>query len=282
VHPIERLRYVARSSGEPADLVEEAADALQDLAGDPRALVTASRRLLDAHPECGQLWWLAARILCAADPAAAAEEARRLVLGDLTTEELAGSLPSAATVTAVASRLVVDACSLRPDCSVRLVGTPLALRRAVHRLGAEVREVAGFGLGELEEAVAGSSLVLAEALAASPNGVLVAAAGAAVVRCAGDRGVASWLVAPQGSVLPPALFEACAARSSLLGGRQRAGGAGPDPFGFDELPSETVTVQRLAPDVFTRAVTASGPGRPGEALGVAGCPAPAELTRLAG
>ncbi len=270
MHPIERLRYVARSSGEPADLVEEAADALQDLAGDPRALVTASRRLLDAHPECGQLWWLAARILCAADPAAAAEEARGLVLGDLTTEELAGSLPSAATVTAVASRLVVDACSLRPDCSVRLVGTPLAVRRAVHRLGAEVREVAGFGLGELEEAVAGSSLVLAEALAASPSGVLVAAAGAAVVRCAGDRGVASWLVAPQGSVLPPALFEACAARSSLLGGRQRDGGAGPDPFGFDE------------PDAFTRAVTATGPGRPGEALAVAGCPAPAELTRLAG
>ena len=48
MHPIERLRYVARSSGAPqAVLVRETASALGSLAFDPAGLVTACRDAKD-------------------------------------------------------------------------------------------------------------------------------------------------------------------------------------------------------------------------------------------
>lgn len=76
MHPIERLRYVARAGwAPPAVLAAEAAWALGDLAlHEESAVLPACRRLLDRHPGCGPLWWVAARILTAGD---AAEEAER-------------------------------------------------------------------------------------------------------------------------------------------------------------------------------------------------------------
>ena len=70
VHPIERLRYVARAGwAAPAVLAAEAAWALADLAlHEEPAVLPACRRLLDRHPGCGPLWWVAARILTAGDP----------------------------------------------------------------------------------------------------------------------------------------------------------------------------------------------------------------------
>ena len=66
---MERLRSVARATGTgPGLLVPEAAAALARLDGDPAALVTACRRLVDRHPDVGPVWWLASRVLCAADP----------------------------------------------------------------------------------------------------------------------------------------------------------------------------------------------------------------------
>ncbi len=70
MHPIERLRYVARSSGAPqAVLVRETAAALGGLGFDPAGLVTACRRVLDRHPTSGPLWWLCSRVLTAVDDA---------------------------------------------------------------------------------------------------------------------------------------------------------------------------------------------------------------------
>ena len=47
MHPIERLRYVARAAGEgPGLLAGEAAGALAAFADDPQGLVTACRRLV--------------------------------------------------------------------------------------------------------------------------------------------------------------------------------------------------------------------------------------------
>lgn len=76
VHPIERLRAVARAGWAGPDmLAAEAAWALADLAvSDPVALVPACRRLLERHPGCGPLWWVAARVLTAGDPVAEAEQ----------------------------------------------------------------------------------------------------------------------------------------------------------------------------------------------------------------
>ena len=96
VHPIERLRYVARAGwAPPAVLAAEAAWALGDLAlHEEPAVLPACRRLLDRHPGCGPLWWVAARILTAGD---AVEEAERCAdalesdpTADLLREDLAG------------------------------------------------------------------------------------------------------------------------------------------------------------------------------------------------
>ena len=77
VHPIERLRYVARATEAPADsVVREAAWSLASFADDPASMVTACRRLVDRHPGNGPIWWLCARILTAGD---AEQEAARCV-----------------------------------------------------------------------------------------------------------------------------------------------------------------------------------------------------------
>lgn len=76
-------------------LAAEAAWALGDLAlYEGFALLPACRRLLDRHPGCGPLWWVAARILTAGD---ALEEAERCAdavesdrTSDLLREDLAG------------------------------------------------------------------------------------------------------------------------------------------------------------------------------------------------
>ena len=69
MHPIERLRMVARAAGEgPALLAQEAAGALAAFAGDPAGLVTACRRLVDRQPTSGPIWWLSARVLASDDP----------------------------------------------------------------------------------------------------------------------------------------------------------------------------------------------------------------------
>ncbi|MBA3655450.1 MAG: hypothetical protein H0W70_14800, partial [Actinobacteria bacterium] len=99
MHPIERLRYVARARGAgPTALGREAAGALAGFADDPPALVTACRRLVDRHPTDGPVWWLAARVLAAADPGSEAWRAAEELADDPTPGELAAGLPGDATV----------------------------------------------------------------------------------------------------------------------------------------------------------------------------------------
>lgn len=90
VHPIERLRYVARAGwAAPAVLAAEAAWALGDLAAyEEPAVLPACRRLLDRHPGCGPLWWVAARILTAGDPVEEAERCAQALEDDPTPELL--------------------------------------------------------------------------------------------------------------------------------------------------------------------------------------------------
>src|SRR5207302_8864404 len=100
MHPIERLRYVARSSGASQEvLVRETAGALAALGFDPPGLVTACRRILDRHPMSAPLWWLSARVLTANDPMGEAWLAADEITADRTGEQLAWELPDEATVT---------------------------------------------------------------------------------------------------------------------------------------------------------------------------------------
>jgi len=88
VHPIERLRYVARAGwGAPEMLAAEAAYALADLAQrEAPAVLPACRRLLDRHPDCGPMWWMAARVITAGDPMAEAQWCAERLESDPTDE----------------------------------------------------------------------------------------------------------------------------------------------------------------------------------------------------
>lgn len=68
MHPIERLRHVARiGPGDPTLLAREVAAALLT-SPSPAELVVACRRLLDRQPATGPLWWVACRALTSAEP----------------------------------------------------------------------------------------------------------------------------------------------------------------------------------------------------------------------
>ena len=78
MHPIERLRYLARSSGaDQRVLVGETASALRALRMDPAGLVVSCRRIVERHPTSGPLWWLCAHMLTSPDPSQAARDLPR-------------------------------------------------------------------------------------------------------------------------------------------------------------------------------------------------------------
>jgi len=94
MHPIERLRWVARSpEGDLSLVAAEAAEALASFADDPAGLVIASRRLIERRPSAGPLWWLASRVLCSLDPGFEALACAAELESDRTAVALAGDLP---------------------------------------------------------------------------------------------------------------------------------------------------------------------------------------------
>ena len=94
MHPIERLRWVARSpEGDLSAVAAEAAEALAGFADDPAGLVVASRRLIERRPEAAPLWWLASRVLCSLEPEFEAIAAAADLERDRTPVTLAGDLP---------------------------------------------------------------------------------------------------------------------------------------------------------------------------------------------
>lgn len=266
MHPIEHLRYVARSYGaSPIELVEEAAYALGALADEPRILLPACRRLLAFHPTCAPLWSLCARMLCAVDPRAEGRAVVEDVTQDETADELAASLPGAATLCCEATDAVASAVNERPDLTVRVVGTPFEVSLGLRRSAASFR-VNGYTLDELEEAFDGADLAVVEVLAVAPGGALLSRTGAALADGAWDIGIDTWGVAARGTVLPQVLFDALV---------QRCAKGSPEAIDFDdEEPSEP----RVVPLVRMRClVTELGPASPKLVAARASCPPAPEL-----
>lgn len=235
MHPIERLRFVARATGAPPDdVVQEAAASLASFADDPVSLVTACRRLIDRHPANGPIWWLCARTLVAADPGDEAWRCHSEFHADPTVDELAHALPDGSSVAVVGwpDRLG-SALARRGDVQVRVIdvdGDGPGFVRALERLDVEAVDVP---VGGLAPAVAASDLVVLEASAIGPRDALVAPGSWAAASVARTSEVPVWLVGGRGRVVPKGLWGALQGR---LGGAARA----PWERGIDPLPLELV------------------------------------------
>ncbi|MGH9304415.1 MAG: hypothetical protein ACRDZ5_08390 [Acidimicrobiales bacterium] len=261
MHPIERLRYIARSEGDAGKMLAiEAAWTLSELASiEPSALLTACRRLLDRRPECGQLWWIGAHLLLAADPFAASRRLVAELCSDPAPSVLAASLrrrlrPGVSLASAPPLELLRDALELRRGASVRVVAEQRELRPAIGLLSQGADEVAGFGPGAADDALRGAGVVVVEALAAGPFLVLVSPAAAALAHEAFQKDIACWLVLGAGAVIAEPLIAAAAAAATRAG-----------------------TAEVLSPDEFRLGIDCVGEGDPGEVLARASCPAGLEL-----
>jgi hypothetical protein len=208
MHPIERLRWIARAHGEaPSALAVEAAWTISELAiDDPAAVVTACRRLIEAHVTVGPLWWVAANLLASSDPDQAARKAVDELLSDTTGDMLAEELSArvsdeAAIVVTCPTETVLEALSYRPAAVVRVLGPSHARRAELRKFESLVYEVHGFEPDRAEEAVEGATVVLVEALAAGSAGVVANAGTATLARLARQASVPLWAVAGVGRVL---------------------------------------------------------------------------------
>jgi hypothetical protein len=214
VHPIERLRSVARSSGsDQRVLVAETASALRGLGRDPAGLVVSCRRIVERHPTSGPLWWLCAHVLTAPDPFATAQRLAAELDDDPTPNVLVDALPEGATVCVLGwPDLAGEAVLRRGDLEVLAVdaldqGNAFVRRLERCDVNAEVVDAGGVGA-----AVLTADVVLLEALAAG-GAEMLAVPGS---RAAGSVGycseVAVWAVVGRGRYLPDAAFQGMAQR----------------------------------------------------------------------
>lgn len=239
MHPIERLRYVARATGAPADdVVREAAASLAGFADDPASLVTACRRLIDRHAANGAVWWVCARTLSAADPADEAWRCLDDLVSDPTVDELSHALPEGARVTVVGwPERLAPALVRRGDVEVRVVdveGDGPGFVRLLERNDVSAVDVAVTGLAG---ATATSDLVLLDATAIGPDVALAAPGSWAAAAVARAADVPVWLTAGAGHLVPATLWPA-------LTGRIQGTATAPWSLDHDLLPLDLVT--RLA------------------------------------
>jgi len=260
MHPIERLRYVARASGAPQEvLVQETARALASFSSDPHGLVTACRRIVSRQPTSGPLLWFAARVLTAGDPSQEIWAAAGDVAADTTSSELAHALPADATVVVLGwPEAVAEALPRRGDVEVLVVdahGEGSGLVRRLLHADVEAVDVPLAGLGA---AAAEADLVVLEAPAIGPSDFLAVAGSRAAAAVARHADVPVWLVGGVGRLLPRRMWDG-------LRGRVEAD----DPWDADD---EVVPL-----DLVDRLVGPAGPETVADGLRRCDCPIAPEL-----
>jgi hypothetical protein len=215
MHPVERLRYVAQASGaDPGLVAREAAYALGQVAEtDQPGLVPACRRLIDRHVTSGPLWWLSARVLADPDPSSAARLAAEELDDDVTDRVLARALPEEIAVLVIGwPDLAGAALRRRGDLEALIMegeGEGSILARRLRDSGNEASLVPDSGVAS---AAVVADLVLVEAHAAGPGGVLANRGSHAAAAVALGAGVAVWAVTGVGRVLPGPMWDALLAR----------------------------------------------------------------------
>lgn len=263
MHPIERLRYVARADGAGvAMLVEAAARALAGMEADQAALVTGCRQMVDRHPTAGAMWSMTSRLLCSDDPRHEAWLVVEEMEADPTPRVLAGALPDGAvTVVLGWPELVAQALHRRGDLRVRAVdalGEGGQMADALAEAGLDAVCVPEPGVAA---AVADADVVVLEALAMGPTGLVAVAGSRAAAAVARHAGHQVWAVVGEGRLLPGRLWEALLGRLDLRG----------EPWDTDD---EVVPI-----DLVDIVVGPWGVGSAPEALGRTSCPVAAELSK---
>jgi hypothetical protein len=263
MHPIERLRYVARASGaDQSLLVRETAAALGAFADDPAGLVAACRRIIDRHPTSGPLWWLCARVLTSPDGARA--EGWHVVddiESDQTPSELAAALPEDSTACVIGwPEIAGEALPRRGDVEVLAVdslGEGSGLVRRLGLSGIDAVDVPTSGLGA---AVASSDVLLLEAVAMGPTGAVAVSGSLAAATVARYAEVPVWLVAGAGRLLPGRMWDALAGRHATRLA---------DPWDLDEEVVPLALVDQVCGP--------AGLELPAAAIGRTDCPVAPEL-----
>lgn len=199
MHPIERLRAVARARGvDQALLAREAAGVLGSFAGDPPGLLTSCRRLLDRHPTAGALWWACARLLAAGDVRAEAHAIDDDLAGEPAASALALDLPDGVVVAVV------------PDVAG---GSELPYELTHRRDDLVLAHDPGALHVERDE----PRVLLVEAGAAGPDRFVAPEGTADEMAAARDAAVPVWLVVDVGRRLAPGLFDTLVARAGAEG-----------------------------------------------------------------
>lgn len=245
MHPIERLRFVARASGQGSGLVREAATALAAFADDPAGRVIACRRIVERHPTDGQMWSLCARVLLASDAAVEAHAVVAELDNDRTSQQLGSALPPGATVVAFGSAGVLwSALDGRADVQILLLtdpGVDVPPNRPgfeafddlfggrIGRLSAltgdyddelpdgEDSRLVEVSLRSLAAAVQAADLVLLQTCAGSAAGFVTPTGSLSVASVARQFDTPVWVAAAAGTVLPVRLWERLVAGSEGLG-----------------------------------------------------------------
>ena len=218
MHPIERLRYVARVGGvDQGELVREAAMALSGLGDDVGGVIMSSRRLLARHPTAGALWYLCAHLLAAADLRSEAWQVTEALEHDPTAGHLARLLPEEARVTVIGyPELAATAFPKRGDVEVLAVdasGDGQALARRLRNGDVDAVDVPDAGVAA---AVAGSDVVVLEASClgtgtTGPAGFVAPTGSRAAAAVARHAGIPVWLVAGVGRALPARFWDVATA-----------------------------------------------------------------------
>lgn len=268
MHPIEHLRYIARATGaDPAVVAAEAADALTEMARiQPAGLLPACRRLIERHLSAGPVWWLSARMLREEDPVRAGRDAAERLRGDTTPAVLADQLPDSATAVVVGwPDLTVEALRRRGDIEVLVVdwdseGEHLVRRLREREQAAALVEPSGVG-----PAAVVADIVIVEAYAAGPAGILAVPGSMAAAAVAAHQHIPVWAVVGVGRALPGPLWDALLARLDATG-----------------LEPWERSVEMVPADLLTSVSGPDGALDAADGLQQATCPAAPELFRAAG
>ncbi len=192
--------------------------ALRGLRGDHTGLVTSCMRIVERHPASGSLWWLASRVLTAADPVAEFSQVLAQAEGDRTEQHLADALPADSTVCVIGwPDLASDALVRRGDVSVLVVDAAGEGASFVNRLQRSDVDAECVSMSGAAAAASAADLVLVEVSACGADGVLATSGSRAAAAVAYCSEIPVWAVAGVGRRLPAPMWAAVLGRLDAAG-----------------------------------------------------------------